>query len=97
MTNQNSKDLEQALDESKVQAMVEKCVGEILEPRQVTNAEMIVFAMVIVQCMLKRALHSRTDYPKKMQVGSETGHNITLEITKPTAAIDKVAELLKQY
>lgn len=95
MTNQNSKDLAATLDESKIQMMVEKCVGEILEQYEASNAEIIVFGLVCMQSMLKRAIESRTPYPKKMQVGSETGHNITVTIDKPTSAIDQLNELVK--
>ena len=94
MTNQNSQDLANSMDESKIQMMVDKCVNEIMNPHQPSNAEIIVFSLVVIQSMLKRALETRMPYPKKMQVGSDSGHLITLDIIKPTATLGQVSDLI---
>lgn len=86
MTAQDSKQLQQALDEVKVTKMLNLAVEHIFETTNPNNAEMVVFSLAVTRMMMQRAIDTRTDYPAKMSMELPTGHMVSIEIKKPEAA-----------
>jgi len=96
--NKDSKQLQESLDEQKVGQMVDRCLEEVFSKFNPNNAEIAVFACIVTQMMLGRAIDMKADFPKKMSIGAPSGHTITLEIRKPTTnTLDVANQLLRTH